>query len=435
VTAAIVGGGVAGLALARELVRAGREVVVLEAAARPGGLLETVRQAGFLCESGANAFLEAEGGAADLCRSLGVELTAASPAAKTRYIYRGGRRHALAGPPTLLGTDLLSLRGKLRLLAEPLIGKSAEPEPTVDAFFRRRLGREAAEALIGPFVLGVFAGESDRLSMPAAFPRVWELEQEHGGLVRGMLARRKQGAARPKTGLVAPVGGAGAIVDALARELGERVQLNARVTRIERGWKLFVGEREIRADRLVLAAPAKITSALLAPLDPELARLAAGINSAPVVLAFAGFAEADLGAAKHGFGLLVARGERPRVLGVVFESTLWPGRAPAGQGLLRLIYGGARDPGALQLSDDELRRQVADDLAATLDLRATPSFFHVARQPVGIPQYEQGHAARVKAAESAARHLGVTLAGNAWRAVAVNDLVRDAQRLAAELAA
>jgi oxygen-dependent protoporphyrinogen oxidase len=437
VTVAIVGGGVAGLSLAHRLVSAGREVVVLEASEEPGGLLRSERRDGFLCEWGANAFLETEDGAADLCRELGVAVAPASPAAKTRYIYRGGKRHAIAGgPPALLRSDLLSLRGKLRLLGELVVGKDPEPEPTVDAFFRRRLGREAADALVAPFVLGVFAGEADQLSMPAAFPRLWELEREHGGLARGMLARRKQGSARPKTGLVAPRDGASALIDALVATLGPRLRRGTKVTGLRRGeaWELETSTGNVVAERVVLALPAAPSAGLLAPLDAKLGELAKGIRSAPVVLAFVGLPEGAAPVAQGGFGLLVARGESPRVLGIVFESALWPGRAPAGQTLLRLIYGGARDPGAISRSDDELRADVRRDLQTTLGIEAEPGFFHVVRQPVGIPQYEPGHAARVGEAAARARTLGVSLAGNAWRAVAVNDLIKDAHRLARELA-
>ncbi len=461
----VIGGGVAGLALARALVRGGDEAVVLEATPRAGGLLVSERRDGYLCDWAANAFLAGEpGGAVDLCRELGVEVVEAAAAAKQRWVFRGGKLRAVpTSPPLLLSTDLLSWRGKLRLLAEPLVGRgkgdaapraSAEvEEETVDAFFRRRLGAEAADALVAPFVLGVFAGESDALSMAAAFPRLHALEARHGGLLRGLFAERR--ARRQQAGAVAkpaarqrlwsPRAGTGALTDALARELGPRLRTSCRVVAVERrggpgGGYLVqavddLGEHlpPIAASALAFATPAGVTAALCAPLDDELARLANTVPSPSVAVAFVSFDAAAAPRAQDGFGLLVARGEKPRALGVVFESVLWPGRAPAGQALFRVIYGGGRDPGAAALFDDELHGQVLADLRVLLGVTAAPRFFHSVRHDAGIPQYTPGHAGRARAAAQRADALGVELAGNAWRAVAVNELVREAPAIAERL--
>jgi oxygen-dependent protoporphyrinogen oxidase len=450
----IVGGGVAGLTIARALTHAGVDALVLEAASHPGGLLRSERREGYLCDWAANAFLAGEpGGAVDLCRELGVDIVEAAPAAKRRYIFRGGARRLVpTSPPVLAKTDLLSWRGKLRLLAEPLVraraANGAEDE-TIDAFFRRRVGVEAAEALVAPFTLGVFAGESDALSMRAAFPRFAALEARHGGLVRGMLGERRlrqregRAPAQPAR-LWAPRQGASGLVDALARELGERVRTGVKVVAIERragGGQLLraldssgAPVPPIAARTLVLATPAAITARLCESLDDELARLALAIPSPPVLVAFAGFAQADVPAhAADGFGLLVARGEAARVLGIVFESVVWPERAPPGHALFRMIYGGGRDPDVSDLFDDELHTQALADLAHVLGIQAAPRFFHVVRHAAGIPQYTPGHIARVEEASRRAAALGITLAGNAWRAVSVTELVREAPALAERL--
>jgi oxygen-dependent protoporphyrinogen oxidase len=444
----IVGGGVAGLALARQLVRRGRDVLVLEAGPRAGGLIHSERIEGWLCEHAANAFLDAEDGAVPLMRELGVDIVEASPAAKKRWVYRGGKLRAVpSSPPGLARTDLLSWRGKLRLFAEPFVPRArrdgASDDETVDAFFRRRLGREAAEALVAPFVLGVWAGESDALSMAAAFPKLAELERAHGSILRGVIAERRKArrdgkAASGRPHLWAPREGAVTLVRALAAELGPRVRTGARVVEIAPGRVRVApglgGGEWIEAARLVLAAPAGEAAPLLAPRDPALGALVGGVPSAPVLVAFAGFRAADVPAAVDGFGLLVARGEAPRVLGVVFESVVWPGRAPEGHVLLRLIYGGARDPGAVALGDEAVRGVVAEDLARTLGVRAAPVFLRCARHRGGIPQYAPGHAARVAEMRARAAALGITLFGNAYHGVAVNDQIREAALMAEQLA-
>ena len=234
------------------------------------------------------------------------------------------------------------------------------------------------------------------------------------------------------------------LVDALGRELGARVRTGVRVVRLEpEGGAGAMAVHAVdasgaalpplRARRVVLATPAAVTATLVEPLDAELARLARQVPSPPVAVAFVGFAAADVAGVEDGFGLLVARGETARALGVVFESVVWPDRAPAGHAFFRVIYGGGRDPGVVSLGDAGLRAQVLADLGTLLGLRAEPRFFHVVRHTTGIPQYVPGHLGRVAEASARARALGLVLAGNTWRAVAVTDLVREAPAVAQQL--
>jgi oxygen-dependent protoporphyrinogen oxidase len=436
----VVGAGISGLAVARELVRRGRRVIVLEAAARAGGVLFSERKDGYLCEHAANGFLDSgEGGAGALASEIGVDLVTAAPAAKRRWVWRKGKlRPVPTGPPGLLSTDLLSVRGKLRLFLEPFIGRPAQTEESVASFARRRLGVEAAEAVMAPFVTGIYAGDADRLSIQAALPRLAALEAEHGGLLKGMIASRKKGK-RVIPVQRTPRAGMGAIPQAIARSLGDSVRLGARVTKIElgagdRSARVTVDGETIDAARLVLATPPYATADLVAAHDAALADTLRAIEVAPVAVAYVGFRRDEVSYPLDGFGYLVAKGEALRVLGCLFESTVWPDRAPSGHVLLRLIYGGVRDPSAVHLDDAALGRAVAADLARSLGITATPRFFHARRHERAIPQYNLGHRSRVDEAEARAAKLGLILAGNAYHGVAVNDCVTDARRVADRVA-
>jgi oxygen-dependent protoporphyrinogen oxidase len=218
------------------------------------------------------------------------------------------------------------------------------------------------------------------------------------------------------------------------------VRTGARVTAIDKvpgGFRVHAADGEpLDVSSIVVATPAATAATLLAPLDAELGRLSRVIASPPVVVGYAGFATGEVPAeVLDGFGVLVARGEAARVLGIVFESVVWPDRAPAGHVLFRMIYGGGRDPGIAAEGDEALRAQAEEDLAHVLGIGVKPRFFHLVRHAVGIPQYAPGHAARAAEAAARARALGVELAGNAWRAVAVNDLVREADAIAARVGA
>jgi oxygen-dependent protoporphyrinogen oxidase len=440
----VVGAGVGGLACAHALSERGVDVTVLESATRPGGLLRSERRGEWLCEWGANAFLQGgrAGGASDLCERLGVPLTKASPRSHTRWLFRDGRlRRAPLGPLALLTTDLLSWRGKARLLAEPFT-RAGDPaaDESVAAFVARRFGDEAARVMAGPLVQGIFAGEPDELAMAAAFPRLAALERDHGSVIRGAIAamRAARGGPRRPRGSFAPADGTDALPRALATRLGDRLRLGVRVTRVERDRERSTVRNvdtggtlqpPITCDHVVLATPSRITAALCAPLDLELGALT-DVPVARVALGYAGFRRQDLPRPLEGFGVLIARGEPVRVLGVVFESELFAGRAPADHVLLRLIYGGARDPAAVALSDDGLRDVARADLEQLFGLRATPSFWHVVRPHEGIPQPRPGHVARVAAADARAAALGLSLVGNAWHGVSVNDVVDHAQAVA-----
>jgi oxygen-dependent protoporphyrinogen oxidase len=438
----IVGGGIAGLAAAHRLAGAGHDVAVLEPR-HPGGVLRSEREDGWVHEHAANAFLSgAPDGAVALCRELGVELEEASPEAKQRWIWVDGRLHALPrGPGGLIKTGLLSWRGKLALLAEPFRRRSNGADETVHDFAARRLGEEAAHRIVGPFVTGVFGGDARDISLAAGFPRLAALE-EHGGLVRGMIATRraarKAGVAREPMRSLAPRGGVESLPRELAARLGDRVRQEevAAVIPARGGIEIVAGGRPERYDGAVVATPAYVTARLCgaAPELETIARAAAAVPYAPAVIAFLGYRRADVPHPLDGFGLLVAAGEAPRVLGIVFESTVWSRRAPEGHVLLRCILGGARDPEAANLDDGAILAAARADVAGILGIVAEPEHTRVVRHPRGIAQYRIGHREAVAAADAVAGRHRLVLAGSGWHGVSVTDCVSDATRIVAEVA-
>ncbi|HWM86209.1 MAG TPA: protoporphyrinogen oxidase [Kofleriaceae bacterium] len=446
----VVGGGVAGLAAARRLIARGDlDVVVWEAADRAGGVISTSTADGFTREHAANGFLTgAPDGAADLAEELGVAVEPASPAAQRRWVYRGGALRPIpSGPADLLRAELVSWRGLLHALGEPFRPpRRSGPEETVAEFARRRLGDEVLEALVAPFCTGVFAGDPERLSLRAAFPRLAALEDE-GGLVRGsalrllrrLLSQEEGGRAAPsRPRLAAPQGGMAQLMAALVREVGPRLELGCPAVAVEvegggraRAVRLADGRRE-PCDAVVLATPAPIAARLVSDASRELARLLDSIPYAAAAVVHLGYRRDELRVAPEaldGFGFLVARGEELRVLGAVFESVIWPSRAPADHVLIRCILGGTRDPAALDLGDAELVEQSHRDLERAVGLGALPVHRHVVRWPRAIAQYTVGHLDRVARAEELAEEIGVVLAGASYHGVAVNSCASDASRV------
>jgi oxygen-dependent protoporphyrinogen oxidase len=432
---AIVGGGISGLTAAHLHAARGDDVVLIDDGASAGGLIASERRDGFLCERGPQAVLDGAEQTRALIDSAGLSarMLRASPAARRRFVYVGGAlRPFPASPPALIKTDLLSAGGKLRLFAEPFIGRGAADE-SVLAFVTRRFGREAAERAAAPALIGVFAGDAAALSVRSALPRVAAMEREHGSILRALL-RRKRGA-----GLGHPVSfpdGLAELPAALARALGERRRAGraGEISRYGGGWRVVTtAGATIESERLILATPAATTAALLAPHAPEAAAALRAIPHAPVAVVCAGFRSAeDLGADLDAYGFVVARGENVPLLGCQYETSVFTDRAPAGGVLLRALLGGTFHPELVDADDGVIAAQAIGDLRRVTGLSRDPDFVDVWRARPGIPQYDLAHADRVRVVDDAVAGLpGLGVIGNALRGVGVNDCVAAATRIAA----
>jgi protoporphyrinogen/coproporphyrinogen III oxidase len=442
---AVVGAGLAGLtaahAIRRRAAALGRplEIQVWEAGGRPGGQLETVREDGFVVEWAANAFRTGRGPTADLVARLGLqdEQVRAVPAANRRYVFHGDRLHRLPSDPiSLLRFAPMSPLGRVRVMAEPLLAGRVAVEESVHDYAARHVGREAAELLLGTMVRGVYGGDARTLSVDAAFPVMRTMEREHRSLVvagvAGMRARKREG----KT-TWSFQGGMRALVDRLADDLGAALHLNAPLGGLaaapEGGFLLRRPDGgATRFDAVVLAVPPADAATLLQGLDDTVAHELAAIPVAPIGMVAFAFDAAALRTPPDGFGFLVAPGASPRALGVLIESNVFPGRAPAGTVLLRAILGGVDDPGFDGRSDDELEGFGLDAIDRAWGLAGAPLRRWVGRQRRGIPQYAIGHQARLARIGARLEALpGLHLAGNAYRGIAVGKLVEDADAVAA----
>jgi oxygen-dependent protoporphyrinogen oxidase len=444
---AVIGGGIGGLTAALRLVESGVDARVLEAAPRPGGVLGTSRVDGLLREHAATAVIaSAPDGLADLCDQIGVAVVTASKAARRRWIWIDGALRALpTDPVAFLRSDLLTWRGKLTLLGEPLrparggSGKRRHPDgdESVHDWAVRRFGPEVARAIVAPFVTGVYAADAHDIGLAAGFPRLAGLEAR-GGVVRGLLASlgdrvRGRGVDRSaRRGLVAPAGGMQDVVDTLAARLGDRIATGTAVTAVEPvddGVVVTAGSRD-HYQAAVLAVPASSASALVGDAVPLLGSRLGELVRSPAAVVYLGYDRAAIAHPLDGFGFLVAQGEDLRVLGVVFESVIWGGRAPAGTVLLRCIFAGARDPAAFDLDDAALIDHATRDVGRALGASGAPRHASVVRWTEGVAQYPVGHAKRVTELDALAQGRRLVLAGAAYHGAAVNDLCADGRRVA-----
>ena len=431
----IIGAGISGLTLGHALARRGRNVTLLEASARAGGVVHTVDEQGFLTESGPNSFLDRYPDVRELLRELSLEdrVVQASPTSRKRYVFTRGRLWPVS-PPSLLASSLLSLRGRLRLLLEPFSRRGGGEDESLARFARRHLGREATETLVDALQAGIFAGDPERLSARSAFPSLVALERQHRSLLVGAL--RAARGERPG-GTLSLKGGLGTLVDALARELGTRLRTGVQVARLERrepGWAVVLENGQtLSAAQLVLALPPWAAAPLVAPLDASLAAKLERIPYAPAATVHLGFEKGRF-TPPPGFGFLVPGSAKRKLLGAIFTSTLFPERAPTDATLITCILGGVRAPEIAEQSEAQLVATARAELEVTLGVTDEPRYSRASVWPRAIPQYQVGHDALLgEIDERVERWPGLWLTGNAYRGSGLADCIRQNRQLANRL--
>ena len=444
----MIGAGISGLAAAYELTKRGHRLRLLEASNRAGGLIHTERVEGFTIEAGPDSILNAKPAALELIRELGLD-------ADLQYVRPGSRAFVLKGrtlhplpQPSLLGIplthdaleayDLLSPDGRARIGREPTIPpRGGDDDESVGAFFRRRFGEEAAELVAQPLLGGIHAGDIEQLSMRSLFPRLLDAERQRGHVTPTPDVRRPtsdptaDAGVPPKRGsreggFASLRGGMARLVEALERSLPPgTIEYGQRVESLEGA----------EASCIIIAAHAYSAATLLRPIDPRAADLCDEVpyvSTASVALAYRRDAIAH---PLDGTGFVVARRySEARITACTWVSSKWEARAPEGWVLLRAFIGGAHDPGAVDLSDEDLVDITSRDLAPVLGITGAPWLTRVYRWPRAGAQHLVGHLDRVAEIERRLAPRGIFVAGSGFRAVGIPDCIADGRRVAAEAA-
>ena len=444
-TVIVVGGGISGLATAWWLHTSGVDVALLENGPAVGGTMKTERTDGWLIETGPNSALETTPLLKKLSAEVGIEdqLIYANDAADNRYILRDGILHPLPMKPgPFLTSKLWSLRGKLRLLKEPFIGRSPKEE-TIAEFVARRLGNEFLDYAINPFVAGVYAGNPEQLSVQAAFPKLYALEKNYGGLIKGQILgarerRKRAEKAKDRSRLFSYTNGMQTLPDAIGKSLGGRVHVNTGVAAIARVPENGTGSRHavhvtgmengkpfvLTAEAVVLAVPSHNAATMIGTLDAPLATSLKNIYYPPVAEVYLGFANSAIRRPLDGFGFLVPEKEHRKILGTIWSSILFPGRSPAHHSALTSFVGGSRQPELVGRNDAELIELVVQELAPIMSLVDKPAFSRVTRWEKAIPQYRIGHLSVMEQIRQfELRNPGIFLSGNYRGGIAVGDCV------------
>ncbi len=485
--AIIIGAGISGLVAAYRLKSLGVDALLIETSDRAGGVIRSETIDGYLIERGPNSSQGTQELMA-LADELGIraEIVEGDPKAPA-YVYHDGELHAVPmSAGAFLKSRLLSARGKLRLIREFFVpARKEESEESVFSFAERRIGREGAERMISAFVSGIYAGDAKKLSVQAAFPKMVNLETSYGGLFRGMFAKAKE--ARKNKAPAGPRSrrscsfrqGMSFLTDTLAERIGEDlilgcsdidlryeivspkgssdINLKSQISNLKDSsdidlksqisnfksqipnFKLSFNKSGIREEitckSVIISTPAFAASRLVAPVSEELSHLLDEIEYPPLAIVYLAYDESMIEHSLRGFGFLAAPREGLNVLGCVWNTSLFEGRAPEGKALMTIFIGGARNPAAARLADDELVTLAHGEIQQAMKIRGEPGSISVTRYERAIPQYNLGHAARVKRIdELIGQNAGLYLAGNYLRGPSTGDCVKEADRVAREVA-
>lgn len=453
-TVAVIGEGITGLAIAYWLQKQNIDVLLLARENEAGGTMKSFNDNGFLYETGANTALETTPLFKELIRDLGLqeEFLYANPSGRYRYILKNNSLLPLPlNPFSFLRTPLFSAQAKLRLFKEVAIGKATKEE-SVAEFVARRLGKEFLDYAIDPFVAGVFAGKAENLSVQSAFPKLYALEERYGGLIRGMFLgakerHRRTEKAKDRSATFSFRSGMQVLPRAIARTLGKHILYNAEVLSITTEEKTPATNRNyvihyktsdtpltVTSSAVVLATTAYDAASIVQSLAPSAANVLNSIYYPPIVSLFLGFRQEHIGIPLNGFGFLVPSVEQKNILGCLWNSSLFPGRAPQDMVAINAFVGGSRQPHLCSLTDEKITEMALQDLKKSMQISGKPVYLHITRWEKSIPQYEIGYAKKVEALKETEQQFpGLFFAGNYRGGISVGDCVKNAYELACNI--
>lgn len=454
---AIIGGGTAGLAAAYELARLAREGaavqgVLFEASTRLGGIVETVREGGFVIECGPDAWVSEKPWALELAKELGLgdEVMASNDARRKTYVLidkrlqamPDGMRMMVPGDLDALDASELFSAGAKRayrdevVRAEELRASAPTHDESVAEFVRRHFGDEVLEKIGAPLLSGVFGGDVEKLSVRAVMAPFVAMEREHGSLIAALQLRA--GSAKTLPVFTTLRNGMGTLVDRIIATIPEDwIRLTAEVkfvSREENGWLVGTARGVERFDAVMMAAPVDVARALLAPVDERAGQLMEMEASSSVVVGF-GFVDAARFVVPQGFGFLVPPGSDNLLLACTFVDQKFDDRVPQGGRLVRAFFGGKAADRLMLCGNDETASVARMELARILGPLPEPQMTVVRRWPRSLPQYGVGHLERMAELGERVHQLGeLWLLGNGYRGVGLPDLIRDARAAARHFA-
>ncbi len=441
---AVLGAGISGLSTAYWLKKNNFDFVVLEKENHVGGSMQTIRKDGFQIDFGPNSGLETTPIIRQIVDDIGFanEMVYANESANKRYILKNNALHALpTSPLAFINTKLFSTKAKLRLFAEPFIGKSKDGYyQSMSEFVRRRLGQEFLDYAIDPFVSGVFAGDPNKLSVKSAFPKLYRLEEVYGGLIKGMIKgakERKQRAEHSKQNakMFSFVNGMQSFANAIAATMKENILMNASVQKVKKDdkkWKLIYSQgselKELIVDFIISTIPVYAAEKLFTPIDKEFQSHANEIYYPPVMVLYLGYKKSQIETPLDGFGYLIPSKEKKNYLGAIWSSAIFPNRCEDDKAAFTLFVGGARSPHLFEMGNDKLVEIALQEFQETMKIIGDPVLVEYKLWQKAIPQYNIGYIEHENYFDKFEKeNNGIILSGNYRGGISVGDCIKNSE--------
>ncbi len=448
--AVIVGGGISGLTLGYLLQEAGLHIAIIESSNEIGGVCKTITKDGFLLENGPNSTV-LKPTLAKLIADIGLQdqLLFPEPVAKRRYIgsFRRGKLSLLEVPNSLqkaIRNSLLSFPGKLRALCEPFISRSKTEDESVSSFISRRFGKEVSRNIVSAILSGIWACDITTLSTRSALPKLWQLEKDHGSVLRGILKGYKN-KARERLLMVSFKEG----MSALPKRLGAR--LHSHSLFLSRRICSFVRENDfvtievldeknavsyITTRQLIITTPGAESAKLLAAHDPALATQIRKIPFAPLGILHLAFQTSTVKHPLNAFGFLLPGKPGQALLGAICSSSVFKHRAPNGYHLLTCFSGGATNKELANVTAENVKKQLTSEVMNLIGTTSPPTILSEVHHPHSVPNYPVGHYLLQDAVKAFhEKHSNIHILSNWHEGLGISDRVERASMLAENLIA
>ncbi len=443
----ILGAGITGLATAHHLKKAGVDFAVIEKEDRVGGVIHTVAEKEFIYEEGPNSGVAGNVEVLRLFRDLKpeCELEEANENVKKRYILKNGQWEALpSGPISAIKTPLFSLKDKFRILGEPFRPAGKNPDETLAELVERRMGRSFLDYAVDPFILGVYAGDPHKLIPKHALPKLYNLEQKYGSFIGGSIKKARE----PKTeeekkvtrSVFSVKGGLSSLIEALKKRIGDECILTGNSDlRINPDGNHFIicfkdkqGKPvEMETKKVISTIGAYHLDKVLPFADPGLLSRITSLHYAKVIEIILGFNQWT-GMKLDAFGGLIPFKENRNLLGVLFMSALFENRAPKNGALFSIFLGGVRNPGIVELPDNQIEQILQNEFTSIMKTKNfNPDLLKILRHYYAIPQYEIDSKERFEAVEAIEKkYPGLIIGGNLRNGIGMADRIMQARLLA-----
>ena len=440
--AAIVGGGISGLATAWFLLKKdpALDITLFESSDRLGGKIRSSREKGFLYEHGPNGFMDSRQEMVDFCIELGFkdEMVKSNDNAANRFIIKKGKLRALPKkPPQIFTSGFLPLSAKLRLMLEPFKGKADKEDESLYDFCKRRFGTHVAEYLVDPFTSGVFGADCRQLSTRSAFKPLWDMEQNEGSIFKGMKKKMKASKGKKQGKLSSFKEGMEELTIRLQEKLSGKIkiQLNSPINSLDKknkGYSVTFDEESKDFDIVILACPAGPCGKILSRLNRELGDEISSIPYSAITVVPQGFNK-EKPAVANAFGYLVPSAEKNKILGNLFDASVFPYRAAENSFSIRTMLGGGKNPEIINFTDEEVYNLILQENRQTLGIDYEADFKTIIRWKEAIPVYGMGHWKLIEKLEKFTENTGLFVTGNAFYGVSMNDCVSSAVKTADEI--